>query len=180
MATAITCGEGGSTGAEWAARINALSQVDPRVSLTTVGSVTQTLTDAAEPIVINAFNTVETERAGFLGDVATNSISNGNTEDFVSTMLNISINAGFEGNEEIEFFLYADGVLASTNPIHLYGAGGTGQTDKPVVLNWTADFIFQAGAVIDIRARAASTATMDVTWLSSSLIANADWKDNLA
>ncbi len=176
MATAITCGQGGSNGAEWAQRINELSLVDPRATMRLQDAATnpdQVVTDSATLQLIAAFDSIVRERSGFLVDLATSSVSNSNSVTFDSVIYTINLNMAYSG--ELEFGAFVNGVQGGS-AFFLQGRGSA----RAVSITWSGEITLASGDILDFRVRNPDTGNVTVSWKSSHLRIDADWKDIIA
>jgi len=195
----LTCGQGGSTGAEIVGRINEntlagtdnlalidaltlrvaeLEMPDPRASLrlSTIVSGFQ-ITDDATPVVMPCFDTVVIEQGGFDGFIdsgVSGSITN-STGFEIPALVAIGLNVDFPANETLEVYLYVDGVQYSTLPMIIQGNGN----GKPVGLYWESEILLDIGAVLDIRGRNGDAGNYDIEFLRSTLRVDADWSERV-
>ena len=182
----LTCGQGGSTGAEIVAQINnntsaldilnVLAQVDPRGSLRLAAETTQTITDSAIPDLLQCFDTIVTSQNGLtpiLGLDNTASITN-LTGQNIKAILSIGINVKFPSSETIEVFLYVNDKAYSDLPIVVQGMG----TAKPISMYWESEIILNVGDIVDVRGRNADTGTYDITYVRSTLRLTSSWRES--
>lgn len=178
MAKEVTCGEGGSTGTEWAKRINTLSQHRPNASVRLNGNtpIIQTFTDDIEPIPMKFANLVIIERNGFNASIDANDIpilvntgvpsllEFNASGDIPLAELSVGINAEIDGvGDSLEIYLYTstDGgtvwTPTSESPFILQGMG----TGKPASIYWLAQLPIQGGEMFQLRGRNADAGSFD-------------------
>ena len=172
----LTCGQGGSTGAEIVARINELTKLDPRGSMRLAVEVVQQFTDDVEPIVMECFDTVVTERTGLVVDPLVGySISNNTGHAFASAVVTVGLNIVFPGSESLEVYLYVNGIMYSDNPIVVQGDGNS----KPTELFWQSDIALAVGDILDLRGRNEASGSYNCTFTRSTFRVDCDWKETL-
>jgi hypothetical protein len=189
----LTCGTDGSTGLEIVTQINTntdtlaahesrldsieqdivwLVKPDPKSTLKLEAERIQTITDDADPIVLEIADTALVQKGGFKADPVTHSLSNDSGRNYPITKMSISLNVSFPGSEELELYLYQNGSAASTAPFAIQGRG----SGKPVAFTWMADFSFYDGDTIDIRARNADSGSFDLTILACQFRVESDYE----
>ncbi len=195
----LTCGQGGSSGQEIIDRINEntaaieanaaeivldeariveLEMPDPRASLR-LGTVVPafTVTDDLTPVVMPCFDTVVTEQGGFDGLIVpdvSGSITNSNAFH-IKALVAIGLNVDFSANETLEVYLYVDGLQYSGLPMVIQGEG----SGHPVGMYWESEIDLPAGAVLDLRGRNGDPGSYDISFLRSTLRADADYSERV-
>ena len=180
----LICGEGGSTGIEIVAAINANTNQKGDLTLLTT-TAKDTLVNAVNELhtlvglpskgsmrlegdlvqvigntyeTMECFNAVSSQRGEVLVTAgAVGSIQYTGTEIDREAELHYGINADFASNEEIEVIPYLNGVEYSDDPITLRGLGN----GKPVSFFWISQVTLQPNDIITLMAR--SSITNDIT-----------------
>jgi len=176
MATQITCGEGGTTGADWAIRVNELSRLAPKASVRKAVTNTQLIL-SAEATPLELATDVITQRTGFTASVTDNvpTLVNGNKaleSVNISIGLNVSVSSKFD---VLALLLYVstDGVVwteFSPNPIVIQGPG----EDSPVSFFWQSDIEMASGQMLQMWGKSMSGSDFTISMGRSTFKIEAD------
>ena len=175
MATDLTCGSGGSTGAEVIQRINELSELDPRATghLTTPVSVDlNDTTDVKVPII----DAIVTQRGGFEVNTTNYRLINNSGHTFDSIIVSIGLNVRFSSSEIMDIYVYKNGALYSPSEFTLRGEGD----NKPVSVFWQSDITLNDGEYIEVWARNGASGNVTVQLERTQFRMDADYKDIIA
>jgi len=172
MATQLTCGSSGSTGAEVINRINELSKVNPRATGRLSTPVVVTVDDTTE-ILLPCIDEARTERGGFVVDTNNYSLTNASGYDYESVLVSIGLNVRFSGTEQLDIWVYLNGQPYTTSEFTIKGEG----TNKPVAVFWQSDVALANGDTIDIRAKNAASGSFDCTIERTQFRIDADYVD---
>jgi hypothetical protein len=175
----LTCGQGGSNGAEIIARLNELTKLDPKVSMRLTNYAThptQVINDDPTPVLLQAFDTIITERTGFVAEVASQSLKNNSGHPFNSVNLTFGLNVEIASTEKMQVYLCVNGEVVNLDTPIVITGGGTG---NPVEITWDLDGALPAGAVVDLRARNAATGTLTIKYLLAYFRMEASWRETL-
>jgi len=174
MATGLTCGSGGSTGAEVIDRINELSKLDPRATGHLLTAFVFTVGDTS-PELLPCLDDIKTERGGFEVDLTNHRLLNNSGYDLESVIVSIGLNVRFSGNEQLDVWAYKNGQPYSTSEFTIKGEG----TNKPSAVFWQSDIALDHGDYIYIRVMNAAGGSFDCTIERVQFRIDADWKDIL-
>lgn len=172
----LTCGEGGSNGAEIIERINQLTKLDPTAALRLGTAKAQTFADGAAPELMTCFDAVVSEINGFTADAVAGSVTNGSsTQIFTDVRLVIGVNAHFATTEELEIYTYINDVQYSTQPLSMNGLGN----GKGVSMFWETTLSLNPLDVVTLKAKNGAAGALTVNYLRATLKIEADWKETL-
>lgn len=172
----LSCGQGGSTGAEIIQRINELTKLDPSGAMNLTVTKEQTFTDDEEPILITAFDNITIERTGIAVDASVNySITNNTGHSFDKALIHVGFNIEFPAGESLETYAYINGVRVPNSLFVIQGEGN----GKPISAYWSAILAIPQGFAVDIRGRNADGGSFTCNFLNSVLHLDCDWKETL-
>ena len=174
MATDLTCGSGGSTGAEVITRINRLSELDPRATGRIATPAIVSINDA-DVVILPVIDEARTQRSGFEVDVDNNRLVNNTGFDFESVIVTIGINVSFPGSEELDLWVYLNDTPYASSEFSMQGRGNT----KPQSVFWQSDVAMAHGDYIDVRGKNSATGTYDLTIERTQFRIDGDRKDVL-
>jgi len=172
----LTCGEGGSNGAEIIERINELTKLDPTAALRLAAPKAQTFADGAAPALMECFDTVVSQINGFTADGALYEIANGSdTQIFNDVRLVVGVNAHFTATEELELYTYINDVQYSAQPLSLHGLGD----GKGTSIFWETTLTLSPLDKVTIKGKNGAAGALTVNYLRATLKIEADWKETL-
>lgn len=170
----LVCGQGGSNGSEIIKRINDLTTLDPRATLALINMKSDQIFNDTAYTLIDAFNSVVTQRTGFVGDILTQSVKNNTGKSFESCIVTIGLSVSFGAAEELSVMMFINNVAVG-KPTLIQGRG----VGKSVVLSWQSDIKLEAGDMLDLRAKNEAHGDLVLSYEASHLRIDASWSESL-
>ena len=175
MATDLTCGSSGSTGAEVTQRINQLSRLDPRATGHLLTAINVDVNDSTT-VLLECMDNIKTQRSGFEVDLTGHRLINRSGHDFESVIVTIGLNVRFSGTEQLDVWAYKNGNPYATSEFTIKGEG----TNKPSAVFWQSDISLADGDYIDLRVKNAASGSFTCVLERVQFRIDADFKDVIA
>jgi hypothetical protein len=175
MATPLTCGENGSTGYEVIARINQLSEPDPRAT-GGLSAPTDVEVDGNAATVAAIIDEVVTERSGFTVDISNHRLINNSGKNYASVIVSVGINVSFSSDDAFDVWVYKNGTAEASSKFTVRGSAD----GVPVSAFYQTDIAMENGDYIDIRVKNVGSGTFTCSFENAQIRIDADEEEAIS